>query len=265
MRAADGRRSSGLLMQEIQDISRQLLRALSFLHAAGVAHLDLKCTNVMLRDAAYDLVEHPRAPGELVARPRRRPCEAVLIDFGGAARPHAGAEAVTQGDAGGLQEGRAGARGGARHVRAPEIVLGLDTWDCGADLWSLATLLASLYTGGRLFHVHEDTEHLAAMERICEASIPSEMAAAMAPRVSAKGVAFDAATGRLVWPGARTEWDAVGRIKELPPLRSIIGPRHAAFLQLMQGLLVLRPAARLTAEEALRSCDFVAAGGPAEE
>ena len=65
-------------------------------------------------------------------------------------------------------------RVGARHIRAPEVILGLD-WGCQADLWSLGCLLATLYTGERLFPVHDEMEHLAAIE--CLAFRPESEAA----------------------------------------------------------------------------------------
>jgi len=244
---APGSQSGGLLLSDIRDITRQLLEGLGFMHSAGLAHTDLKCTNVMLRSGDFDLVPHPREPGDgLVARPRRRPCEAVLIDFGMAMTPTAATSS----------SGRAEVvRAGARHVRAPEVVLGL-RWEVAIDLWSLGTLLYSLYTGDRLFRVHEDMEHLASMERICEARIPAELAREVAPRIAAKGVAFDASTGRLAWPGPAASREATERVESLPTLRESILPEHKAFFALIKGLLELRPGSRLTAAGALQEAFF---------
>ena len=38
----------------------------------------------------------------------------------------------------------------SRFYRAPEVILGA-TYDCGIDMWSLACILAELYTGYPLF------------------------------------------------------------------------------------------------------------------
>merc|ERR1712176_1043661 len=122
----------------------------------GVTHTDLKCRNVMLRDSAFDLLQHPRAEGEVC---RLRRCDIALIDFGGAVFP----------------DERHSGRIGTRQFRAPEVVIGLP-WDETSDLWSAGCIIAMLYTGERPFSVHEDMEHLAMMERILEMRIPPTMA-----------------------------------------------------------------------------------------
>jgi len=232
-----GRR--GLLLRDIREITSQLLGCLSFMHAAGVVHTDLKCTNLMLRDSGYDQVPHPRCSGAWAPK-LHKPHKVVLIDFGCAMDPD--------------KQGHG--RVGARHIRAPEVVLGL-RWAASADLWSLGCTLATLYTGERLFPVHADMEHLAAMERIADAHIPSWMALQVADRIKAKGVAFDN-SGRLEWPGHAASRRAVEKVDQMLTLREQVLPRHGNFLALLQGLLEIQPKARLTAEAAMRTA-FVTA------
>merc|ERR1712032_869130 len=153
-----------------------------------------------------------------MSRPQQAPmlrhtCEAVLIDFGGAATPSSRFKA-----------GNSKGRPGARHIRAPEVVLGL-SWDFGADLWSLGCVLASLYTGMRLFRVHDDMEHLASMERFTESRIPSVMGFNVAPRIADTSAFFDY-TGRLEWPRCALSEHAVSRVQRLPTLRQTVLPRH---------------------------------------
>lgn len=42
--------------------------------------------------------------------------------------------------------------------------LGCQQWDMKSDIWSMACILAELYTGEMFFSTHENTEHLAMME-----------------------------------------------------------------------------------------------------
>jgi len=224
----------GLLLVDVQVITRQLLGCLAFIHSAGLAHTDLKCTNVMLRGADHDLVPHPRIRGGARHAPALRGRgEVVIIDFGMVTVP---SEAY-------------GRRVGARHVRAPEVVLGL-RWGVSIDLWSLGCLLHTLYTGRRLFRAHDDMEHLAAMEATVEAKLPRSMGLQVADRIAAKGVAFDV-SGRLLWPSRAPSSRAVDRVRRLRTLREQVLPRHDMFLELLEALLQLGPSARLDAEGAI--------------
>lgn len=45
--------------------------------------------------------------------------------------------------------------------------LGCQDWDMKSDIWSMACILAELYTGEMFFSTHENTEHLALMEKAC--------------------------------------------------------------------------------------------------
>lgn len=224
----------GLLLCDVRRITLQLLCCLAFLHAAGLAHMDLKSTNVMLRDDAFDLVPHPRERGSCSAPQLRSRCEAVLIDFAGAAAPGS----------------RPGVRLGARHIRAPEVVLG-QSWDEAADLWGLGCLLFTLYTGKRAFQVHHDMEHLATMERLLETRIPRSMSRGVSDRVLAKGVAFDG--GRLLWPSRAPSDELVDKVAAIQPVREQVLPRHPAFLSLLRGLLEIAPSQRLGTRDALKS------------
>lgn len=228
----------GLLFADVCAASAQLLEALDFLHANNLAHTDVKCGNVMLRHGEFDFVPHPRHPSPAEAPKLRRPCEAVLIDFGGVTAP--GTESRS--------------RVGARQVRAPEIMLNL-AWDARADLWSLGCVLVNIYVGQRLFKVHDDLEHLAMIERLLDASIPPEMGLAVPNHIRAKGADFDP-HGRLVWPPCGSE--VRERIDQLPTLCSMVAPRHRPmFLDgLLAGMLEIQGSRRIDARAALRSPFF---------
>ncbi len=61
-----------------------------------------------------------------------------------------------------------------RHYRAPEVILELG-WSQPCDVWSIGCILFELYLGFTLFQTHDNTEHLAMMERIL-GPIPYRMA-----------------------------------------------------------------------------------------
>lgn len=248
---SSGSGSQGLLVADIQYIAIQLLEALAFMHEVGFVHTDLKSTNVMLRDGRFDLEPHPRDYGRHVPRPRCRPCRVALIDFGMAERPRN--EAVDDAE---LKDEcakrKSGVRVGARHVRAPEVILGID-WTCKIDTWSLGCLLYTLYTGDRLFSgVHDDAMHLAVMEQVCEDSVPEELIRAANPRLT-KGLALDG--GHFIWPEVSDS-----DLRNRSTLRQSVLPRHGLLSDLICGLVDMRPWRRLSAKEALGD-PFVARGG----
>lgn len=224
----------GLLLADVRVVARQVLGCLSVLHDAGLAHADLKCTNLMLRDGRFDWTRHPRRM-DARAPLLRRACEVVVIDFGGAV--------AVPSPAGGL-------RPGARHVRAPEVVLGL-AWGAKADMWSLGCTLHTLYTGERLFPVHSDMEHLACMEQLLQQPLPPDMLRGASNRAMVRGGVVYDEYGRLSWSGCVSNERAIAKVRSLHPLREQILLRHDSFLALLEALLELRPEARPSADGAL--------------
>jgi len=230
--------SNGLFLSDAQEVSRQLLEALSFLHRNEITHTDLKCRNVMFRSGSHYVAPHPRKKGLDCRRPRC--CDVVIVDFGGAV----------------FDSERHGGRIGTRQFRAPEVVLGL-AWDESSDMWSAGCIVSMLYTGVRPFSVHEDGEHCAMMERLLCSEIPSSMAMTASDEGSLpEGVAFDS-KGRLMWPSIAPDRRAVERVSSLRPLREALGG-HTSFWKVVKGLLRIDPDIRLTAKEALEEAFFAA-------
>lgn len=243
----------GLYVADIRSTAHQLSNCLAFFQSIGLAHGDLKCTNVMLRRGDYELRAHPRLgdPDCMAARPAW-PFEVVIIDFGLAnvTEPDTSPEAfLFTRDQGDQKKGRL--RVGARHIRAPEVVLGLDLQGSAHDMWSLGCLLATLYTGERLFPVHDEMEHLAAIEQVTGLRIPPEMANGVAERILEKGVAFDDSS-RLLWPENAESQRQVEHVEQMPVLHEFVLERHHDFLSFLQGLLQIDPEKRLSPERALR-------------
>ena len=61
-----------------------------------------------------------------------------------------------------------------RHYRAPEIILNLG-WSFPCDIWSIGCILVEFFTGDALFQTHDNLEHLAMMEAVCDARLEREI------------------------------------------------------------------------------------------
>jgi len=239
-----GENEDGIFLADIQVIAKQILNALAFLHSASIVHTDLKNTNVMLREADHELLPHPRVhqDGAVAARPLPRAFSIVLIDFGMATAPP---------EDGRLPNGRTSLRVGARHVRAPEVTLSAD-WEYRIDIWSLGVMLYSLYSGIRLFPVHEDAEHLALMEHTTGKILPVSLLEGAGASLEEKGV-YLTAEKRLIWPDG-----PVGKkVLASPTLQDTIHkPEHQTFLKFVRKCLQLDYRLRPSAASAL-NLEFV--------
>ncbi len=121
---------------------RQLCRALSAAHAAGVVHRDLKSSNILLV---------PGADGE----------RAVITDFGLARSFHQSSEGVALTQAGGLL--------GTPAYMAPEQVAGLPA-TAASDLYALGVVLYEMLTAQLPFHGESPLE--VAVKRLREPPEP---------------------------------------------------------------------------------------------
>lgn len=61
-----------------------------------------------------------------------------------------------------------------RHYRAPEIILQLG-WSFPCDIWSIGCIIVEFFTGDALFQTHDNLEHLAMMEAVCNGKIESKL------------------------------------------------------------------------------------------
>jgi len=142
-----------------------------------------------------------------------------VIDFGGTRRTARGRKhkSVVQ----------------TRQYRAPEVVLELG-WSFACDLWSVGCILMEIYSGGLLFPVHDNAEHLARLKRVC-GSFPEHFAS--------KDSGYFTSAGDLVF----SECTAPCR-----PLKEMIRSKDAEFFDIVRQMLTLDPQERITASEALR-------------
>ena len=135
-----------------------------------------------------------------------------------------------------------------RQYRAPEVILGLG-WSFPSDLWSAGCIIAELYIGELLFGTHDNTEHLALIER-CVGPFPRDMV----KRATTNGDAFDSGgrhRGRDVLSSRSYD-----HVKKMKPIENIVWEedRHSGFIELLHALLVIDPARRATTKEALSEC-----------
>lgn len=136
------------------------------LHDLNLIHTDLKPENILLCDSAYQTFTYNRRIPSSTNGPNRQATqrkvlldtEIRLIDFGSATFDDEYHSSVVS----------------TRHYRAPEIILGLG-WSFPCDIWSIGCILVEFFTGDALFQTHDNLEHLAMMENVCDSRIDSHL------------------------------------------------------------------------------------------
>lgn len=132
------------------------------LHDLNLIHTDLKPENILLCNQAYQAFTYSRRIPSSTTTVNRQAAqrrvlldtEIRLIDFGSATFQDEYHSSVVS----------------TRHYRAPEIILGLG-WSFPCDIWSIGCILVEFYTGDALFQTHDNLEHLAMMEAVCNKKI----------------------------------------------------------------------------------------------
>ncbi|KAG9831757.1 dual specificity tyrosine-phosphorylation-regulated kinase 3, partial [Aureobasidium melanogenum] len=146
----------------IQQFARQLFTSVAFLHDLNLIHTDLKPENILLVQNHYQTFTYNRnIPSSSNTNPRSAKFRRVLldpeirlIDFGSATFDDEYHSSVVS----------------TRHYRAPEIILNLG-WSFPCDIWSIGCILVEFFTGDALFQTHDNLEHLAMMEAVCNTPI----------------------------------------------------------------------------------------------
>eukprot|EP01114_Cavostelium_apophysatum_P016990 TRINITY_DN4948_c0_g1_i1.p1 TRINITY_DN4948_c0_g1~~TRINITY_DN4948_c0_g1_i1.p1 ORF type:complete len:304 (-),score=73.96 TRINITY_DN4948_c0_g1_i1:76-987(-) len=200
-------------VDEIREIAKNLLSALTFIHELGYIHADLKPENVLLKSVTGQGFENT----------------VRLVDFG-------------------LADIKSGFRNsivGTRQYTGPEIIMRYG-WHEPVDMWALGCLLAELHTGKQLFATHENIEHLALMEHILESPLPTELILKTGGTKAAKYFKNE----KLAWPEMSSGIKSVSKVERSLMLKDLIQP--APFLDLLKRLLCVHPDQRITAKEALR-------------
>ncbi|KAI0971290.1 kinase-like domain-containing protein [Xylaria arbuscula] len=233
---------------QIQSFARQLLTSVAFLHDLNLIHTDLKPENILLCDSAYQTFTYNRRiPSSTNGTNRQATQRKVLldteirlIDFGSATFDDEYHSSVVS----------------TRHYRAPEIILGLG-WSFPCDIWSIGCILVEFFTGDALFQTHDNLEHLAMMENVCDSRIDTHLVQTVnksASRNSSNSPAKYFKRLKLDYPTPDTTRASRRFVRNMKRLSDIIpatSPFLRLFLDLLHKIFVYDPAKRITARQAL--------------
>merc|ERR1712093_500258 len=237
----------------IQSFAKQLLTSVSFLHDLRLIHTDLKPENILLVDSDYtNIPQQPTKAAPTVKVKRILKNSSIhLIDFGSATfeeEYHANVVST-------------------RHYRAPEIILGLG-WSFPCDIWSIGCILVEFFTGDALFQTHDNLEHLAMMESVCNKKLDNHLIQSvnmMAKRNGGNPAAKFFKRLKLDYPQPETTRASRRLVKAMKHLNEIIPDSNKFcrnFLDLLEKIFVYDPAGRITAKQALQHPWFKEAATP---
>ncbi|MCJ1263791.1 dual specificity protein kinase kns1 [Lobaria immixta] len=235
---------------QIQSFARQLLTSVAFLHDLNLIHTDLKPENILLVGNSYQTFTYSRqipsssTTTQRVARQRRvlLDTEIRLIDFGSATFDDEYHSSVVS----------------TRHYRAPEIILNLG-WSYPCDIWSIGCILVEFFTGDALFQTHDNLEHLAMMESVCngrlEARLVRQVQSGGRGNNANQAAKYFTRSLKLDYPNPETTKASKKYVKAMKHLQEIIPPNtsfNKQFLDLLRKIFVYDPRNRISAKTALK-------------
>jgi dual-specificity kinase len=160
-----------------------------------------------------------------------------------------------------------------RHYRAPEIILNLG-WSFPCDIWSIGCIIVEFFTGDALFQTHDNLEHLAMMEAVCDGKIDSKIIKQVQ---SGRGSSANSAAkffirNKLDYPNNETQRASRKYVKAMKHLNvSLVcvlfagklliaaqefipssTPFNKQLLDLLRKIFVYDPKQRITAKQALK-------------
>ncbi|KAI4592202.1 dual specificity protein kinase kns1 [Pestalotiopsis sp. 9143b] len=222
---------------QIQSFARQLFTSVAFLHDLNLIHTDLKPENILLCDNAYQTFTYNRRMPSSSAGVNRQAnqrkvlldTEIRLIDFGSATFEDEYHSSVVS----------------TRHYRAPEIILGLG-WSFPCDIWSIGCILVEFFTGDALFQTHDNLEHLAMMENVCDSRMDPHLISQVSKMASRSGSSSNQAAkyfkrNKLDYPTADTTRASRRFVKNMKRLA----------VHLLTKIFIYDPKERITARDAL--------------
>ena len=146
----------GFNIVQIQQIAKQLLEGVNFIHNNNIIHTDLKPENILFVNSDYDKIfKFPKniknnKINNLIYNNIKN-TEIKIIDFGSALNEEKDCYGIIN----------------TRQYRAPEVILQCCSINKKSDIWSIGCILYELYTGELLFPTHDDEEHLCYIQKSC--------------------------------------------------------------------------------------------------
>ena len=225
----------------VRHFATQLLNALDFIHSFGLIHTDLKPENILLTNPHEITYRHPFHKNMVQQVPASTHIK--VIDFGGATYDYEKKSSVIN----------------TRQYRAPEVILGLG-WSMPSDLWSAGCIIAELYMGELLFATHDNTEHLALMERAIGRFpldiLAQSRQAATHNNNNTNCFVFDSYGWHKM--NAVLSPSSLSHVRKMGPLESLVTDhdKPSGLVHLLRSLLTIDPNVRSTAKEALQKSQF---------
>ena len=230
----------GFNIVQIQNIAKQLLEGIDFIHKINIIHTDLKPENILFVNSDFDkIIKYPRNIPNIKRNNlfynNIKSSEIKIIDFGSAMFEDNNSYGIIN----------------TRQYRAPEVILQCCSINRKTDIWSIGCILYELYIGELLFPTHNDEEHLCLIQKSC-GYFPYWMV--RDTDYSSLYKLFEKVNNdkyRIVKEKCKT----YKSIKASLIYQSIIGnfchPAHKLFDDFIKYLLTIDPIKRPSAEEAL--------------
>lgn len=196
----------GFSLNLIRKFAYSLVQCLRMLSREKIIHCDLKPENILLRDRTSSSIK--------------------VIDFGSSCFTNQRIYTYIQ----------------SRFYRSPEVILGLP-YGTPIDMWSLACILAELYTGEPLFAGENESDQLGCIMEVC--SLPPNGVLEAATR---RRLFFDSKNNPRNLVNSKDKRRRVGS----RPLSMILNCDETDFIDFLDRCLEWDPRLRLTPEEAIR-------------
>jgi serine/threonine protein kinase len=145
---------TGFKLNDVKNMSKQLISAMEFLHSMNLIHTDLKLENILfINDSSDKIINNDGKEYYQI-----RNSNIKIIDFGGTTYDNDRSKSTII---------------NTRQYRGPEVTLEVG-WSFPSDMWSVGCMIAEIYSGELLFYTHDNLEHLCQMEH-CIGKFPYNM------------------------------------------------------------------------------------------